>query len=85
MLAPMPRRVPPLAAAIVLVAAALVATVWTTRTAVLGAYTAVGEGQAYAIQGAVRADLAELPGAPSVGDLETIVREIGRASCRERV
>lgn len=70
----MVRRVPPLAIAIVLVAAGLVATAWSTRTAVNDAFEAVRDGQAFAVQQAVRADLADLGGPPSAEDLAAIIQ-----------
>ena len=69
----MPRRVPPLALAIVLVAAGLVATTWSTRRAVDDAFDAVRDGQAFTLQQAVRADLADLGGPPSDEDLAAIL------------
>ena len=69
----MARRVPPLAAAIVLVAAGLVATAWSTRRAVNEAFEAVRDGQAFALHQAVRADLADLGGPPTDEDLATIM------------
>jgi two-component system sensor histidine kinase HydH len=70
----MVRRVPPLAIAIVLVAAGLVATAWSTRSAVNDAFEAVRDGQAFAVQQAVRADLADLGGPPSADDLAAIIQ-----------
>ncbi|HUS32123.1 MAG TPA: HAMP domain-containing sensor histidine kinase [Kofleriaceae bacterium] len=69
------RRVPPLAIAIVLVAAALVATAWSTRSTTVDAFAAVRDGQALAVQQSVRADLADLGGPPTAADLDAIVRE----------
>ena len=69
------RRVPPLAVAIAFVAAGLVATVWSTRTTVADAFAAVGDGEAFAVQQMVRADLAELDAAPTSEELEAIVHE----------
>src|SRR5574338_1287762 len=68
------RRVPPLAIAIALVAAGLVATAWSTRSAVNDAFEAVRDGQAFAVQQAVRADLADLGGPPSSDDLAAIIQ-----------
>jgi two-component system sensor histidine kinase HydH len=73
MLPVMARRAPPLALAIVLVAAGLVATAWSTRRTVNDAYDAVVKGQALAVEQAVRADLADLGGPPGSGDLEAIL------------
>ena len=69
------RRVPPLAIVIVLVAAALVATAWSTRSTTVDAFAAVRDGHALAVQQAVRADLADLGGPPTREDLDAIVRE----------
>jgi two-component system, NtrC family, sensor histidine kinase HydH len=73
------RRVTPIAgwsvvAAFLLIGIALFATVWTTRSSVEDASTAVRNGQALALEQAVRADLADLEGPPSPQDLETILR-----------
>ncbi len=68
-------RVAPLPVALALVAAALIAAAWTTRSAVVDAYAAVRDGQALAVQQAVRADLAELGGPPSSEQLATILAE----------
>ncbi len=73
MLPAMTRRVPPLALAIVLVAAGLVATTWSTRRAVDDAFDAVRDGQAFTLQQAVRADLADLGGPPTEEDLAAIL------------
>lgn len=78
MLAPMARRVQPLALAIALIAAGLVATAWTTRRAVNEAFEAVRDGQAFTVQQAVRADLADLGGPPSDEDLAAIVQTHAR-------
>ncbi len=75
MLLAMARRVPPLAAAIVLIATGLVATAWSTRRAVNDAYEAVRDGQALGVEQAVRADLADLGGPPSNEELATILRD----------
>jgi two-component system, NtrC family, sensor histidine kinase HydH len=71
------RRLPPLAIALALVAAALVATVLATRHSVNDAFATVGDGQAIAEELDVRADLADLPpdGPPTSSDLETIVQQ----------
>lgn len=73
-------RVTPLAgwsvvAAFVLIGIALIATVWSTRSTVIGASTAVRRGQALAIEQAVRADLADLDVVPSSQDLEAILEQ----------
>src|SRR3954468_16884365 len=70
-----PRRVPPMAIVIALVAAALVATAWSTRSTVIDAFAAVRDGQAFGMQQTVRADLADLGGAPRAGGLASIVNE----------
>ena len=61
-------------AAVVLIGLALIATVWTTRSSVVRASDAVRRGQALAIEQAVRADLADLEGAPTQPDLEAMLR-----------
>src|SRR5690348_7921538 len=68
-------RVPPLAAAFVLLAAALGATAWSTRSTVDDAFTTVRDGQAVAVEQAVRADLADLGGPPTAEELAAIMRE----------
>jgi len=72
----MSHRVPPLAAAIVFVAAGLVATVWSTRRAVIHAFEAVRDGQAVAVQQAVRAELVDLDGPPTPDSLQAILHEL---------
>jgi two-component system sensor histidine kinase HydH len=69
------RRVPPLAIAIVLIAAALVATVLSTRSTVNDAFAAARDGQAFAVQQAVRGDLADLGMRPTQEELATIVKD----------
>src|SRR4051812_9899477 len=69
-------RVPPLAIAFALMAAALVATTWSTRTTVSDAFENVREGQALAMREAVLRDLGELPeGFPTSDELDAIVRD----------
>jgi two-component system sensor histidine kinase HydH len=68
------RRVPPLAVAFALIAAALVATTWVTRNAVNAAFTAARDGEALAIEQAVRGDLAELE-APDAAQLEILMKD----------
>jgi len=68
-------RVPPLAIAFALMAAALVATTWSTRTTVRDAFDTVREGQALAMREAVLRDLGELEGPPAPEELEAIVRD----------
>jgi two-component system, NtrC family, sensor histidine kinase HydH len=77
---PPPRRVRPLAGwsvvvVFLLIGIALLATVWTTRTSVQDASEAVGQGQALAIEQAVRASLADLEGPATSADLAAFVRE----------
>jgi two-component system sensor histidine kinase HydH len=67
------RRVPPLAAAFTLMAAALVATAWTTRSTVIDASTAVRDGYAIALQQAVRGDFADLGGPPGDAELAELL------------
>src|SRR5690349_14259476 len=69
------RRLSPLPVALALVAAALIAAAWTTRSAVADAFTAVRDGQALAAQQAVRADLADLGGPPTSEQVAAIVHE----------
>ncbi|MEO6772215.1 MAG: HAMP domain-containing sensor histidine kinase [Kofleriaceae bacterium] len=69
------RRLPPLAIALALVAAALVATVIATRHSVNDAFVTVGDGQAIAADQAVRADLAELDGPPSSSELAAVLAQ----------
>lgn len=69
------RRVPPLAIAIILIAAALVATVLSTRSTVNDAFAAARDGQAFAVQQAVRGDLADLGMRPTAAELATIVKD----------
>ncbi len=88
MLPPMaPSRVRPLAgwsvvAAFVLIGGALLATVWSTRRAVLEASVAVERGQALAIEQAVRADLADLDVVPAPADLAAILAQHHDAGLR---
>ncbi|MEO7730900.1 MAG: HAMP domain-containing sensor histidine kinase [Kofleriaceae bacterium] len=76
----LPRRVQPLAGwsivvVFALIGAALLATVWTTRSSILDASDAVRCGQANAVVQAVRADLANLDGIPTQADLTAILGE----------
>jgi two-component system sensor histidine kinase HydH len=66
------RRFPPLALAIVLVAAALVATTWATTRTVATALSAASEGQALDVAQSVRNDIADLSGEPSPDDIDRI-------------
>jgi two-component system sensor histidine kinase HydH len=68
------RRVPPLAVAFALIAAALVATTWVTRNAVNAAFTTARDGEARAIEQAVRGDLAELE-APDAAQLAALMKD----------
>jgi signal transduction histidine kinase len=68
-------RFPPLAIAIVLVAAALVATTWATARTIGGAVSAASESHARGMAQTVRGDLAQLGGEPSPDDLASIVSE----------
>jgi two-component system sensor histidine kinase HydH len=70
----MKARVPPLAVAFALLAAALGATAWSTRSTVGDAYASVREGEAVAVEQGVRADFVELGGPPSAAELEEILR-----------
>src|SRR3569832_2363505 len=67
------RRLPPLAIALALVAAALVATVIATRHSVNDAFATVGDGQAIAEELDVRADLSDLEGPPTSAQLDAIL------------
>lgn len=74
------RRVTPLAgwsvvATFVLIGIALVSTVWSTRTLVIDASETVGNGQALALEQAVRIDLADLDGPPTAVDLTDMLRD----------
>ena len=77
---PAARRVTPLAGwsvvvAFLLIGIALLATVWSTRSAVIDASDAVRRGQALAMEQTVRAELADLEGPPTEADLEMILNE----------
>ena len=76
------RRVPPLAIAIVLIAAALVATVLSTRSNVNDAFAAARDGQAFAVQQTVRGDLADLGMRPTAEDLATILKDHAKDGLR---
>ena len=80
MLTMLPRRVQPLAGwsivvVFALIGAALLATVWSTRSSILAASDVVRCGQADAVEQAVRAELADLDGPPTAQDLAAILRE----------
>jgi len=64
-----------LAAAFALLAAALGATAWSTKRTVGAAFATVSEGQARAVEQAVRGDFADLGGPPEAADLEAILHE----------
>ncbi len=68
-------RVPPLAIAFALMAAALVATTISTRTSVRDAFESVREGQALAMREAVLRDLGELDGPATADELDAIVKD----------
>src|SRR5580704_10000466 len=70
------RRLPPLAIAIVLVAAALVATTWATSRTISSALASAGDGHALAVMQNVRADLGELGGEPGPQDLDEIANKL---------
>ncbi len=69
-------------AAFVLIGAALIATVWSTRSSVLDASEAVQRGQAVALQQAVRSDLADFDAEPSSQDLAAVLRQHADAGLR---
>jgi two-component system sensor histidine kinase HydH len=69
------RRLPPLAIAFALMAAALVATVLATRHTVNDAFGIVGDAQAMTDEQAVRIDLAELDGPPTSADLASVLQD----------
>lgn len=69
------RRLPPLAIALALMAAALVATVIATRHTVNDAFAQFGDGQALTEEQAVRVDLGELEGPATSADLTNILKD----------
>ena len=69
------RRIPPLAIAFALVAAALIAATWATRSTVNDAFIAAREGEAIGVEQAVRADLVELGGPATAEQLEGVLRD----------
>jgi len=75
------RRLPPLAIALALVAAALVATVIATRHSVNDAFATVGDGQAIAEELDVRADLSDLDGPPTRRSSTRSSRRIAKRAC----
>jgi len=75
-------RVPPLAAAFALLAAALGATAWTTKRTVTEAFATVSDGQARAVEQAVRGDFADLGGPPEASDLAAILNAHGNDGLR---
>ena len=76
------RRIPPLATALALIAAALVAATWSMRSTIVDAYASARDGQAFAMQQTVRADLADLGGPPTRDDLARIVSDHAAAGLR---
>jgi two-component system sensor histidine kinase HydH len=69
------RRLPPLAIALALMAAALVATVLATRHTVNDAFAQFGDGQALTEEQAVRVDLGDLDGPPTSAELASILKD----------
>ncbi len=57
-----------------LIGIALIATVWSTRSSVVDASEAVRQGQAVAIEQAIRVDLSELESPPTETDLQTFLK-----------
>jgi two-component system sensor histidine kinase HydH len=72
---PVKLRVPPLALAFALMAAALIATAWTTRGTVDAAFDTRGRSEAVAVAEAMHADLAGLDYVPDEAALGNILRE----------
>jgi two-component system sensor histidine kinase HydH len=62
-------------AAFALIAVAMLATAWSTRSSTVAATEAVRTGEALAAEQAVRADLAELGGPPTAADLREILTD----------
>jgi two-component system, NtrC family, sensor histidine kinase HydH len=69
------RRLPPLAIAFTLMAAALVATTLATRHSVKVAFVGLGDGQALIDEQVVRSDISELDGPPSAEQLAVILKD----------
>ena len=69
------RRLPPLAIAFTLMAAALVATTLATRHSVKVAFVGLGDGQALIDEQLVRSDIGELEGPPSTDQLAAILKD----------
>jgi len=69
------RRLPPLAIAFALMAAALVATVLATRHTVKEAFAVVGDGQALKAEQAVRYDLSRRDGPPGEQELAAMLKD----------
>jgi two-component system sensor histidine kinase HydH len=69
------RRLPPLAVAFALMAAALVATIWATQRTVNDAFSVADDGQAVTAEEAVRADLADFGGPPSSAELASVLHQ----------
>ena len=75
-----PRRALPIAGwsvvgVFVLIGIALLSTVWSTRRSVIAASDAVRRGQGATLEQAVRADLADLEGPPTVADLDAMLHK----------
>jgi len=68
------RRVPPLAVAFALIAAALVAALWVTRKTTNDAFAAARDGEALAVEQSVRADLPE-GGPPDAAFLDDLLKD----------
>ena len=68
------RRVPPLAVAFALIAAALVAALWVTRKTTNDAFAAARDGEALAVEQSVRADLPE-GGPPDAALLDELLKD----------
>jgi two-component system sensor histidine kinase HydH len=68
-------RVPPLALAIAFMAAALLATAWTTRRAVNTAFATQGRSEATTVAEEVHAELVELQYVPEAADLAAVIHD----------
>src|SRR5690349_18516539 len=70
------RRLPPLAIAFVLMAAALIAAIWATQSTVDDVFSVADEGEAVTAEEAVRADLAgDFTGPPTAAELAALVHQ----------
>src|SRR5690242_12878470 len=69
------RRLPPLAVAFALMAAALVATIWATQRTVDDAFSVADDGQAVTAEEAVRADISGDEAPPTAADLAVDLNE----------